>query len=96
MFGPLAPGFSHFPAPNPYRYSGEIRPGATGGQAAARALEEEILRRGRESVAARGYPGSPGRDEPWARRLADSLIGRGLTAEGWTPDVAAPQPLTPR
>ena len=52
MFGPLSPGFSHIPAPNPYRYTGDIQPGETVGQAAARALEEEILRQGPETVAA--------------------------------------------
>ena len=52
MFGPLMAGFSHIPAPNPYRYTGDIRPGETVGQAAARALEEEILRQGPETVAA--------------------------------------------
>ena len=52
MFGPLSPGFSHIPAPNPYRYDGDIRPGETVGQAAARALEEAILREGPETVAA--------------------------------------------
>ena len=52
MFGPLMAGFSHIPAPNPYRYAGDIRPGETVGQAAARALEEEILRQGPETVAA--------------------------------------------
>ncbi len=52
MFGPLMAGFSHIPAPNPYRYSGDIRPGETVGQAAARALDEEILRQGPETVAA--------------------------------------------
>ena len=52
MFGPLAPGFSHIPAPNPYRYAGDMHPGETVGQAAARALEEEILRQGPETVAA--------------------------------------------
>jgi len=52
MFGPLMAGFSHIPAPNAYRYTGDIRPGETVGQAAARALEEEILRQGPETVAA--------------------------------------------
>ena len=52
MFGPLTPGFSHIPAPNPYRYTGDIQPHETVGQAAARALEEEILRQGPETVAA--------------------------------------------
>ena len=51
MFGPLAPGFSHIPAPYPYRYAGDIKPGETVGQAAARALEEAILREGPETVA---------------------------------------------
>ena len=52
MFGPLTPGFSHIPAPNPYRYTGDLQAGESVGQAAARALEEEILRQGPESVAA--------------------------------------------
>ena len=52
MFGPLVPFFSHIPAPYPYRYEGDIRPGETVGQAAARALEEEILRLGPDKVAA--------------------------------------------
>ncbi|MFM7583426.1 MAG: aspartate aminotransferase family protein [Caldilinea sp.] len=52
MFGPLAAGFSHIPTPNPYRYTGDLQPGETVGQAAARALEEEILRQGPETVAA--------------------------------------------
>ena len=52
MFGPMAPGFSHIPAPHPYRYEGDIRPGESVGQAASRALEEAILREGPETVAA--------------------------------------------
>ncbi len=52
MFGPMAPGFLHIPAPNPYRYEGDMQPGETVGQAAARALEEAILREGPETVAA--------------------------------------------
>jgi adenosylmethionine-8-amino-7-oxononanoate aminotransferase len=52
MFGPLMAGFSHIPAPNSYRYAGDMRAGETVGQAAARALEEEILRQGPETVAA--------------------------------------------
>jgi putrescine---pyruvate transaminase len=51
MFGPLVPGFSHIPSPNPYRYAGDLRPGETVGQAAARALEEAILREEPETVA---------------------------------------------
>ncbi|MGL4649412.1 MAG: aspartate aminotransferase family protein, partial [Caldilineaceae bacterium] len=52
MFGPMAPGFLHIPAPHPYRYEGDQRDGETVGQAAARALEEAILREGPETVAA--------------------------------------------
>lgn len=52
MFGPLTPGFIHIPNPYPYRYAGNILPGESVGQAAARALEEAILREGPETVAA--------------------------------------------
>ncbi len=52
MFGPAVEGFSHIPAPNPYRYEGDIKAGETVGQAAARALEEAILREGADTVAA--------------------------------------------
>jgi len=52
MFGPLAPGFIHIPNPYLYRYAGDILPGETIGQAAARALEEAIVREGPETVAA--------------------------------------------
>ena len=52
MFGPLMPGFIHIPNPYPYRYAGDVHPGETIGQAAARALEEAILREGPETVAA--------------------------------------------
>ena len=52
MFGPMSPGFLHIPAPNPYRYDGDVQPGETVGQAAARALEEAIQREGPETVAA--------------------------------------------
>ncbi len=52
MFGPQIPGFLHIPNPNPHRYEGDIRDGETVGQAAARALEEAILREGPETVAA--------------------------------------------
>lgn len=52
MFGPAVDGFTHIPAPNPYRYEGDIKPGETVGQAAARALEEAILREGADTVAA--------------------------------------------
>ena len=52
MFGPAVGGFVHIPAPNPYRYEGELRPGETIGQAAAHALEEAILREGEDTVAA--------------------------------------------
>jgi len=52
MFEPRVPNFLHIPAPNPYRYSGDVKPGETIGQAAARALEEAILREGPETVGA--------------------------------------------
>src|SRR5690349_7713612 len=52
MFGPAVDGFVHIPAPNPYRYEGELKAGETIGQAAARALEEAILREGKDTVAA--------------------------------------------
>ena len=52
MFGGVLDGFVHVPDPNPYRYSGERREGETVAQAAARALEETILREGADTVAA--------------------------------------------
>jgi adenosylmethionine-8-amino-7-oxononanoate aminotransferase len=52
MFGPAVEGFVHIPAPNPYRYEGSLKPGESIGQAAARALEEAILREGADTVAA--------------------------------------------
>ena len=52
MFGPMVPGFIHIPAPNPFRYEGDIREGESVGEAAARALEEAILREGAETIAA--------------------------------------------
>ena len=52
MFGPLVDGFIHIPNPNAYRYPGEIQDGETVAQAAARALEETIVREGPETVAA--------------------------------------------
>ena len=52
MFGPAMEGFSHIPAPNPYRYEGKLKDGETVGQAAARELEEAILREGADTVAA--------------------------------------------
>jgi adenosylmethionine-8-amino-7-oxononanoate aminotransferase len=52
MFGPAMDGFVHIPAPNPYRYEGDIKSGETIGQAAARALEEAIQREGADTVAA--------------------------------------------
>jgi adenosylmethionine-8-amino-7-oxononanoate aminotransferase len=48
MFGPAIPDFVHIPAPNPYRFEGELQPGETVGQAAARLLEEAIQREGAE------------------------------------------------
>ena len=52
MFEPRIPGFIHIPAPYPYRYSGDVREGETIGQAAARALEEAIVREGPENIGA--------------------------------------------
>jgi len=52
MFGPAPEGFVHIAAPNPYRFDGDIKDGETVGQAAARALEEAILREGADTVAA--------------------------------------------
>ena len=52
MFGPLVDGFIHVPDPNAYRYAGEQQEGETVAQAAARALEETILREGADTVAA--------------------------------------------
>jgi adenosylmethionine-8-amino-7-oxononanoate aminotransferase len=52
MFGPAIPGFLHAPAPYPYRYEGDRRDGESVGAAAARALEEMIVREGPETVAA--------------------------------------------
>jgi adenosylmethionine-8-amino-7-oxononanoate aminotransferase len=51
MFEPRVPGFLHIQAPYPYRYQG-AKPGETVGQAAARELEEAILREGPDTVAA--------------------------------------------
>jgi putrescine---pyruvate transaminase len=47
-FEPLAPGFLHAPAPDPYRYAGEGSPGA----AYAQALEKVVLEAGPQTVAA--------------------------------------------
>ncbi len=52
MFGPKVDGFVHVPAPNPYRFEGDLRAGEAVGEAAARALEEAILREGADTVAA--------------------------------------------
>ena len=51
MFEPRVPGFIHIQPPNAYRFQG-ARPGETVGQAAARELEEAILREGPDTVAA--------------------------------------------
>jgi len=47
-FEPLAPGFLHAPAPDPYRYAGEGSPGA----AYVQALEQVVLEAGPQTVAA--------------------------------------------
>lgn len=53
MFEPRVPGFLHIPAPDPFRFpADQIREGETIGQAAARTLEEAILREGPETVGA--------------------------------------------
>jgi putrescine---pyruvate transaminase len=51
MFEPRVPGFLHIQACYPYRFRG-AKPGETIGEAAARELEEAILREGPETVAA--------------------------------------------
>jgi putrescine aminotransferase len=51
MFEPRVPGFVHIQTCYPYRFEG-ARPGETVGQAAARELEEAVLREGPDSVAA--------------------------------------------
>jgi putrescine---pyruvate transaminase len=51
MFEPRVPGFVHIQTCYPYRYQG-AKPGETVGQAAARELEETILREGPDTVAA--------------------------------------------
>ncbi|MBS1115969.1 MAG: aminotransferase class-III [candidate division NC10 bacterium] len=51
MFGPRVPNFIHTATPYAYRFEG-ARPGETVGQAAARMLEETILKEGPETVAA--------------------------------------------
>ena len=52
MFGGVMDGFIHVRNPNPYRYEGELREGETVAAAAARELEEAILREGPDTVAA--------------------------------------------
>jgi putrescine---pyruvate transaminase len=51
MFEPRVPGFLHIQACYPYRFEG-VRPGETVGLAAARELEETILREGPDTIAA--------------------------------------------
>src|SRR5439155_10732843 len=51
MFEPRVPGFVHAATCHPYRCEG-AEPGETAGQAAARALEETIVREGPETIAA--------------------------------------------
>ena len=52
MFEPRVPNFLHTLAPYPYRFEGDINPGESIGQAAARALEETIVREGPDTVGA--------------------------------------------
>ena len=49
-FGPLIPGFSHIPAPDPYHYPAP-EDGYSQGIAAANELEKEILKQGADTVA---------------------------------------------
>ena len=49
-FGPLIPGFSHIPAPDPYHYPAPAD-GSSIGLAAANELEREILKQGADTVA---------------------------------------------
>jgi adenosylmethionine-8-amino-7-oxononanoate aminotransferase len=51
MFEPRVPGFVHIQTCYPYRFEG-VRPGETVGRAAARELEETIIREGAETIAA--------------------------------------------
>lgn len=50
MFGLPIANFLHIPDPNGYRYAGDLYEGESVAQAAARALEEAILREGPETV----------------------------------------------
>jgi putrescine aminotransferase len=52
MFEPRVPGFLHVDAPYPYRFAGEMKEGETVGLAAARQIEDLILREGPDTVAA--------------------------------------------
>jgi adenosylmethionine-8-amino-7-oxononanoate aminotransferase len=52
MFEPRVPNFLHIPAPYPYRFEVKLKEGETLGQAAARALEEAIVREGADTVGA--------------------------------------------
>lgn len=52
MFEPRMPNFLHVPAPNPFRFEGDIQDNETIGQAAARAIEELIVQEGADTVAA--------------------------------------------
>ena len=52
MFEPRVPGFVHVAAPDPYRFDGEVKAGESIGQAAARLVEEAILRERAETVGA--------------------------------------------
>jgi len=51
MFEPRVPGYLHIQAPYPYRFEG-AKPGESVGHAAARELEEAIVREGADTVAA--------------------------------------------
>ncbi len=52
MFEPRVPNFLHVPAPYPYRFTADMKDDETMGQAAARAVEEAIIREGADTVGA--------------------------------------------
>jgi putrescine---pyruvate transaminase len=52
MFEPRVPNFLHIPAPHPYHFSEPLKPSETIGLAAARLLEEAIIREGPDTVGA--------------------------------------------
>lgn len=51
MFGPVVPGFLFVSPPTPIRYEGEIKEGESVSEAAAREIEEMILKEGADTIA---------------------------------------------